>query len=606
MADRIDPLVIATSVTNAALGPILDRIQFAKPPSMVRVEPDSITGDPAPGAEARTADPAWMLGRQWQFGELAGEDAGSVVAVRVTSRALPVTAWAPLDDATVGLDGVQWRPWRPGAVLEELIQHVPATAAGRGLRQRAELGAQLAEQLADAGEQALAADLVSQHPLLLPADPLSPEAPVPGESDEQRELREAVVARRDALDPQAKRLQRVLGGAVADGAAILDALRAGDPPWLAAASNTARDVVAAWQDWATGVADAGGAWSTERLEYRFALRFGDDAHAVCLRGTQFGSASIRWSDLEWLDAAQPSLPAGAPAGTPVQTTATMLATPLRYPGMPADRYWQLEDGRVDLGAIEAQPHDLARLCLAEFAMTSGDDWLTVPVDGLLGAINQIATVELTDDFGETTTVPELVDPRFTVYRVTSRAGRPLPGVVLPPVASDLLVGEPLEEILFLRDETANMAWAIEQTVQGRSGDPRSRANEAPPPPDPWPARLDPDQRVYRLQTPIPAHWIPLVPVSLRAGQISLRKGALLSDGEPVLPVGVTLAPTPLTFPGEELAREGVQLRAVPVLARCADGRYARWTSYRVRTGRGEASSRLAWDAALSMRDMSVS
>ena len=606
MADRIDPLVIATSVTNAALGPILDRIQFAKPPSMVRVEPDSITGDPAPGAEARTADPAWMLGRQWQFGELAGEDAGSVVAVRVTSRALPVTAWAPLDDATVGLDGVQWRPWRPGAVLEELIQHVPATAAGRGLRQRAELGAQLAEQLADAGEQALAADLVSQHPLLLPADPLSPEAPVPGESDEQRELREAVVARRDALDPQAKRLQRVLGGAVADGAAILDALRAGDPPWLAAASNTARDVVAAWQDWATGVADAGGAWSTERLEYRFALRFGDDAHAVCLRGTQFGSASIRWSDLEWLDAAQPSLPAGAPAGTPVQTTATMLATPLRYPGMPADRYWQLEDGRVDLGAIEAQPHDLARLCLAEFAMTSGDDWLTVPVDGLLGAINQIETVELTDDFGETTTVPELVDPRFTVYRVTSRAGRPLPGVVLPPVASDLLVGEPLEEILFLRDETANMAWAIEQTVQGRSGDPRSRANEAPPPPDPWPARLDPDQRVYRLQTPIPAHWIPLVPVSLRAGQISLRKGALLSDGEPVLPVGVTLAPTPLTFPGEELAREGVQLRAVPVLARCADGRYARWTSYRVRTGRGEASSRLAWDAALSMRDMSVS
>ena len=78
MADRIDPLVIATSVTNAALGPILDRIQFAKPPSMVRVEPDSITGDPAPGAEARTADPAWMLGRQWQFGELAGEDAGYI------------------------------------------------------------------------------------------------------------------------------------------------------------------------------------------------------------------------------------------------------------------------------------------------------------------------------------------------------------------------------------------------------------------------------------------------------------------------------------------------------------------------------------------------
>src|SRR5690606_6828646 len=111
----------------------------------------------------------------------------------------------------------------------------------------------------------------------------------------------------------------------------------------------------------------------------FALRFGDDENAVFARGTQFGSSEVRWSDLQWVDRARGDLPAGAPAGTPVQTSATMLATPLRYPGMPADRYWQLEDGAVDLGAIEAQPTDLARLCLAEFAMSSGDDWLNVPV-----------------------------------------------------------------------------------------------------------------------------------------------------------------------------------------------------------------------------------
>ena len=88
---------------------------------------------------------------------------------------------------------------------------------------------------------------------------------------------------------------------------------------------------------------------------------------------------MRWSDLEWVDDARGSLPDEATTGKPIETTVTMLATPLRYPGMPANRYWQLEDGRVDLGAIEAQPNDLARLCLAEFALTSGDDWLTVPV-----------------------------------------------------------------------------------------------------------------------------------------------------------------------------------------------------------------------------------
>jgi hypothetical protein len=111
--------------------------------------------------------------------------------------------------------------------------------------------------------------------------------------------------------------------------------------------------------------------------------------------------------------------------------------------------------------------------------------------------------------------------------------------------------------------------------------------------------------VYRLQTPIPAHWIPLVPIAQRPGQVALRKGALLRDEQPVLPAGVTLAPTPLTFPGEELPREGLHLRAVPVLARRADGRYVKWTAYRLRTGRGEASSRLAWDAALAIPDMTA-
>jgi hypothetical protein len=602
---ELPPVAMTVSQVDARLVTLADALRLVDPPAMVRVEPDSTTGDPAPGSEARLADAAWMLGRQWQFGELNGEDAGSAVAVQVSSSALPITAWAPLDDSTVGMQGVQWRPWHPAAVLEELVQDVPQLAMGAGLRQRAEAGAQLLDMLADAGEAALAATLAATHALALAPDPASPEAPVPGETDEQRAARLAVVAARDALDPNAKRLLRLLQGSVPDGAAVLAELAAGEPAWVAGAADpdAARGALAAWRTWLTGAPDSGGAWTIERLEYRFAVRFGDDQNAVVLRGTQFGSAEVRWSDLEWMDRAGDPLPADAPDGAPVPTTATMLATPLRFPGMPADRYWQFEDGRVDLGAIEAQPTDLARLCLAEFAMTSGDDWLSVPVDGLLGAVNRVVTVQVTDDFGDVTAIPELVDPGLSLFRVASARGGLLPGVVLPPLAAGTLVGDAIEEILFLRDEMANMAWAIEQTVQGRSGDPRSRASEPQPEPDPWPQDLSPDERVYRLQTAVRSNWIPLVPISLRPGQVSLRKGALLRDDQPVLPSGVTLAPTPLTFPGEELPREGVQLRAVPVLARRADGTYVRWAAYRVRTGRGEASSHLAWDSALAITDM---
>jgi hypothetical protein len=578
MSEPVEIVRVSDVATLAGALELVTALKPARPLSLLRLEPDSVTGDPAPGTEARVADPAWLLGRQWQLGELLGEDAGSAIVVRVASRALPITAWAPLDDTTVDRPHeADWRPWHSAAVLEELVQDVPALALGDGLRQRAEAGAQLVELLADAGLD-LGDDLAGRYPLALVPDPADPDG---------------------ALDPQGPRLAAVLGGTVPDGGTLAADLAGGEPGWVAGTSDPdgVRAVLVDWLAWVTGASDSGGAWSTERLEYRFALRFGDGPDQVVTRGTQFGSAEVRWSDLDWVERADVPAPAGAPDGAAVPTTATLLAAPLRYPAQPADRYWQLEDGSVDLGAIEAQPHDLARLALAEYALTSGDDWVVVPLDGLLGAVNQVLDVTVVDDFGDAVTVPRLADEGFAMYQLAAPSGRLLDGVVLPPTAAGTLVGDPVEEVLFLRDEQANMAWAVEQTVQGASGDPRARAAEPRPAPAPVPPDLDPDDLVYRLQSPVPAHWIPLVPVALRPGSVHLRKGALLHDGEPVLPAGVTLSPTPLTFPGEEIPRDGVAVRAVPVLARRADGRYARWAAYRVRTGRGEASSGLAWDSA---------
>jgi len=578
------------------------------PPALVRVEPDSTTGNPAPGARAQLADPAWMLGRQWQFGELTGENAGSALSVTVKSSALPITAWTPLTDETISDPmRITWRPWPDGAVLEELIGHVPFQP---GLRQRAEAGAQLMDMLDDAGWGFVGKTLLELYPLELAPDPESPTEPVAGESAEEKADRLARVAEREALDPQANRLMRVLAGSVPDGAAVAHALAVDDMQWVTDAdlpTDNLRALLTEWMQWWLGPTAnleqepvAGGAWSTERLEYRFALRFGNDANAAVLNGTRFGSAEVRWSDLIWEERPTPPL-GSAPTGAPVATSSTLLATRLRYPGMPANRYWEMEDGSVDLSMIEAQPTDLARLALAEFAMTSGDDWLTVPVDGLLGAVNQVDEVRITDSFGESTVVGQLDDPLFSMFQVSGGAGHVLRGIVLPPVSAGTATGEAVEEVLFLRDEMANMAWAIEKTVRGRSGDPRQRSAERRPSQPPWPTEMTPDERLYRLQSLVPPEWIPLVPFAPKAGHVSLRKGALLRDDDkPVLPVGTTLAPTPLTFPGEEIPREGVALRAVPSLARRADGSYAKWIGYRVRVGTGSAASNLAWDSAISV------
>ncbi len=157
------------------------------------------------------------------------------------------------------------------------------------------------------------------------------------------------------------------------------------------------------------------------------------------------------------------------------------------------------------------------------------------------------------------------------------------------MAATPLLGEPVEEIVFLRDETANMGWAVERVVRGRSGDPRPRLAEPPPRRPVRPDTLDPNEVMYTLQLPVPRHCIPLVPVRLAPGVIGLRKGAMLADGVAVGPLGKLLEPTPLTFPLEVIPREGVSVRVFPALARRSDGSYARWIGHRIRTGRGEGS-----------------
>ena len=75
---------------------------------------------------------------------------------------------------------------------------------------------------------------------------------------------------------------------------------------------------------------------------------------------------------------------------------------------------------------------------------------------------------------------------------------------------------------------------------------------------------------------------------------------------PIPPNGLRVAPLGrlLTEPGSavladaEVPRKGVRVRRVPVLARRADGSYARWIARRVSVGKGEGASGLGFDAAL--------
>lgn len=574
----------------SAVAPAVSLAFLLEPPGWTRLEPQSVSGDPLPGLEARVHDPLWLLTRQWQLGEFQAEDVGSPVSVQVTVSTSELSAFQPGDPEA----GLPVRGWRPGELIEPLVEREPASARGPGLVQRAQSGAQLITELREAGVGAWAVQaLVRACPLALPwADPAAPDSSGLIDLLSGRLPDPEKVADRMSLD---------------SGTPVL-------PSWFDhvpdpdAALNAALD----WHRWYRATVaplpdPTHEAWVEDRLEYRFSLGTTTSSGPQVLRAPAFGGGRVSWYDVDLDAEADPLVVHGAaPPPGPTTRTQTLLATPLRYSGMPAERYWEFEDGQVNLGALQVQPHDLARLALVEFAMIYGNDWIVVPVDAPHGSFLVVEDLRCTTSFGEAVAVPPLDDSTrsglFRMFETSTVVGDgTVPGLLVLPSAAATLEGQLLEEVLFMRDEVANLSWAVERIVQGPDGRPRSRTDE------PRPAPLSPSQDEgadmdYQLQNEVPDWWIPMVPIATGYATTALRKGAMVKHGAPVLPLGVTLAPgRPLTLQDEEVPREGIRVRRTPTLARRADGTYVSWTSRRVRVGRGEGASGLAFDSAVRRR-----
>ena len=568
----------------------LEALALADPPTWTRLEPQSTAGDPRPGIEARVHDPLWMMGRQWQLGEFEGEDAGTPVTVRVVSRTCAVDRWAP-----AGTTQGQPLGSAPQDLLEPLVEREPVVVASPGLRARAEAAAALLAALDEAALSAHRAVIVTQCPLDL--DPLAhPDGA------------------NAALDPQWLRLTRLLGDApLADAETLAAALEAaaGLPLWLApgnvADQAALRLVIDPWlARYRAEVSPLPGGddcWIGERLEYRFQVGAG----ATVLEAPAHGGGEIDWHSFDPAPGATLDPPAGAAAAVETRIVHALLASPLRYAGMPADRLFEMEDAQMNFGVIEAEPWDLARLLVAEFALTYGNDWLVVPVDVPFGSLTTLESVLYTTTFGEHFVVRPTAqvspDGHWRMYTLAGREGAPVDGLLIPPGAVAVQEGPAIEEVLFLRDEMANLAWAVERSVQGPSGAARDRSRERDDAPVFGRGPVDRAQLDYQLQSGVPARWIPFLPRSAAYRSVDLVQGRMTQpDGTPITPLGRTLQRADLArLKDAAVPREGVLVRRQCSVTRRADGSHACWITRRVGVGRGEGASRLAFDAALSRK-----
>ena len=535
-----------------------------------RIEPRARSGDLSEGLAARVHDPLWLLCRQWQVGEFAGHDGGSPISA---SFSLSTTA---LDQCAIGTGAAG--AYDGSTPLEAVVEREtarPAAASG-DMRQTVEAGLQFARMLAHANvAPAIAAAYLAAYPI-------------------------------ESQTGDAETIASVVAGRAIDGIKLYADLRTASalpatPAIPTEAAATVFGVVQAWRTWYTSLFSeptTGTAWEADRFEYNFALSSSTD-------GTQLVASEYEGGYADWYTFDRV---AGAAAMTPpAAPPAKVTLTPVSFRGMPARRFWEMEDAAVDIGSLSGGAEDIGRLLLREFALIYGNDWFGFPLVVPLGSRTALTSLTVTDTFGKTTPVPHysIADGPaggWKVFALTNDATTsPLP-IAAAALPHELLVtasavasvdGGAVEDVMLLRDELATMVWGIERTICGGSGSPVDLATAwntslpiAPPPS----ASAMPQ---YRLGTTVPDYWIPFMPVAAATGTVKLVRAKLptADHGEQ----SRVLQDVDSGLFVEQIPREGVHVQRIYRLARGPAGATVLWLSRRSGPGSGEGRSGLAFD-----------
>jgi len=578
--------------------------------SWTRLEPQAINADIGTSTSARIFDPLWMMTRQWQVGEFQAEDAGTPIQARVraTSAMLSRAKFGELTGNSAA------SPYDPTKIpLEALVER-------RRMRAHDASEAQMLPAAVDAGLHylhMLDLDTTAKkyHAKFLSTfvlQPLSESAVAIADGDTLRFV-QANVGRA----PDARLLAaafRTTGGTPI----VFDAALAIKTADVAAVQR----VATAWLAWYDTLfvepsQPADDAWIPSRLEY--AVSVGSRLSAqepVTLTATEFDGGRLDWSSFD-VDA---TFNVDSTGDQPfVAVNEATVPSPVTFRGSPAPRFWELEDAKLAFGLLPVGPTDLAQLMMIEYASSYGNDWFVVPLTLPVGSLTRVNSLIITDTFGVKSLVRPMGDPvlpapffamwqQARVRRAGEQTAAPVSNLFfLPPTLGRATDSGVIEDVLFMRDEMANIAWAIEKSIEGPIEQPVVLAqsatvagNQVLPPAD---TGTPPP---YLLSSSVPSNWIPLLPVQLDGGGgvlvQRLKRGAMLQpDGTNIVHTGRSQAlnvTQNLLLYDEEVPRDGVHITRRRRVTRWIDGSTWLWTAFRNETGSGEGSAGLQFDQIL--------
>jgi hypothetical protein len=572
--------------------------------------------------KAEIRDALWMLTRQWQLGEFQGDDAGSPFLAKLALERTELTRYRPREGETQEFDS--------GLPLEARVERRPISLrlGGRGiaLDLRLLMGRQWLKSIADVADYG--AEFIAAYPINAP----DPNQPI----DTDR-----------AAHPEAWQAYAAVAGRRMDGGALYEHLTGGsgrhpydgvagiNPADHAVLDQRANEFVTWFERLlAPPPAPKEDAWDASRLEYRFSVSAPQPTAEKVYIAEEYHGGHLDWWAFDvdatsggLIDPTDPADP--MPAQIPPRT---VIPAPVIFEGMPNTRWWAFEDRRTNFGDVSASTTDLAKLLFLEFGLVYANDWFLLPIDLPAGSIVRIRGLAVTNVFGERTWIepagsgPDDAWQRWSMFTVNLHGTTDEPAdtsLLLLPTVPKIQEGDPVEEVMLVRDEMANIVWGIERTVPLSTGDSKRGAEAGretlsylrrlASPPLPPPAGRVADVR-YEVMSEVPEQWIPFVPVHVPGDnrEIQLQRASLPRDVPGLPPTFSRVRPrTAILREGidahreyivheEEIPRAGTVVEQSYQRTRWRDGRTVVWLGVRRQAGRGEASSGLACDQLVDL------
>ncbi|MEM6723134.1 MAG: hypothetical protein AAF598_03795 [Bacteroidota bacterium] len=612
--------------------------------------------------KAEVHDPLWMLTRQWQFGEFKGDDTGSAIFAKVSLKTQSVSHFK-------GANQANYVSFPENTPLETVVERLPIEF---DLFTRIQVGQQFMRFLHREGQThnnsthsvpyvrtTLLDAFVQAFPLSLP------------EIGNNATNREKVEAAKYQSHTPAVQFVSAMNGVAFDGVfayvhfknnhAIPAGIDLDYHPFIHASVLSFLTWFENMYSIPTNAEDIN--WVDRHLEYSLSCRLPEeDGKQTELVAEEYYQGQLDWFafDLQaknnqaFTTNGQPKQQHYRPLNpiNNAQDLSSLLGnrlyeiipTEAQFGGMPNPRWWEFEDGAVNFTKINPNTKDVATILITEFALVYSNDWMMMPYKVPAGSLTKINGIVVTDVFGQKTVIEpagksDLDDwSRFNLFSLSSRVDNVYTkGIVdnrlfLPPAVHKIQESKPLEEVAFIRDEMANMVWAVEMRIAdllgaSRDGLEASRELQAFLE-ELWNAgSFQPTENnsklMYQLGNTVPENWIPFIarhkddenrsiilqrasmprefneqylPIRPRTNLLRAGLGSTMSANGSFHVSGQTDIQThPYFVYEEEIPRAGIRVTGSFQRTRWYDGTTFLWYGRRKRTGRGEGQSGLAFD-----------